>query len=111
MSMKKGKVDGSNMRPEYDFSQGVVGKYAQRDPNVAKTRITIYIDDDVLAYFKNLAREAGAAPYQTQINTVLRQAMEGGAGSPAERLLRDERFIEAVAERVRSRKTKAHAKD
>lgn len=41
-----------------------------------KVRITIYIDADILAYFKKRAARPFAAPYQTQINAALRQFME-----------------------------------
>ena len=37
-----------------------------------KTRITIYIDDDVLEEFRERADEAGTG-YQTMMNEVLRQ--------------------------------------
>ena len=61
---------------EYDFTRAEVGKYAQRRPAQKKTRITICLDDDVLEYFKERARQTRAAPYQTQINNELRALME-----------------------------------
>ena len=50
---------------EYDFTKVEIGKFAQRDPAQSKTRITIYLDDDVLEYFKQRACQPHAAPYQT----------------------------------------------
>jgi hypothetical protein len=58
------------MRKEYDFSKG------KRGPVVpipgAKTRITIRIDDDVLAWFREQVNAAGGGNYQKLINLALR---------------------------------------
>lgn len=59
------------MRKEYDFSQ------ARRGAVVAspgKTRITIYLDDDVIESFR-IHAEAQGRGYQTLINEALRAAM------------------------------------
>lgn len=59
------------MKTEYDFSK------AKRGPVKAatgKTRITIYLDDDVLAHFRDAATREGLG-YQTAINRTLRNAM------------------------------------
>ena len=45
------------MRPEYDFSQGERGAPI-KSPR-GKTRITIRIDDDVLAWFRGAAHDRG----------------------------------------------------
>ena len=85
-----------------------------KDPRSSQTRvrITMYVDLDVLNYFKELASEAGAAPYQRQMQMALRRAMERGEakGSAKEysQLLADDAFIGAVAERVKSLKNKAN---
>lgn len=42
----------------------------------AKAKISLYLDDDILEYFKKRAEPPDAAPYQTQINNELRRAME-----------------------------------
>jgi uncharacterized protein (DUF4415 family) len=59
------------MRKEYDFSK------AKRGPAVApvkgKTRITIRLDDDLLAWFKARVHEAGGGNYQTLMNAALRE--------------------------------------
>ncbi len=60
------------MKKEYNF------KKAKRGPVVSqkgKTRITIYIDRDVIEEFRNRADEAGYG-YQTMINQALRQHLE-----------------------------------
>lgn len=41
-----------------------------------KLRIAIRLDADIVRYFKRRAKKPFAAPYQTQINEVLRQYME-----------------------------------
>lgn len=56
------------MRKSYDFSK------ARRNPYAAtlKKQITIRLDEDTLAYFKELAGET-EIPYQTLINFFLRE--------------------------------------
>jgi uncharacterized protein (DUF4415 family) len=78
-------------------------------PARVKIRISINLDLDVLNYFKQRAAQPNAAPYQTQINNVLREVMEMDSETTASSLaaqtaslLADERFIEAVAERVQA---------
>ncbi|WGZ95842.1 MAG: BrnA antitoxin family protein [Candidatus Thiothrix putei] len=51
-----------------------------------KTRITMYVDDDVLAAFRTQAEEQGIG-YQTAINQVLRDYLHQGE-SMLEQLLR-----------------------
>ena len=57
------------MKKEYDFSKGRRGAVIKPQ---GKTRITIYIDDDVLEEFRDRADRAGAG-YQTMMNQALRQ--------------------------------------
>ncbi len=60
------------MKAEYDFSQAKRGSVI---PQTGKTRITIYIDDDVLETFRKRGDAAGKG-YQTMINEALRQYLE-----------------------------------
>jgi len=108
----------------------VRGLFKKRHPDfsaqTSKVRITIYLDADIVTYFRARAEHPNAAPYQTQINQALREAMERDSKSsskkmtdlpsPAEDLLENPRFIQAVADRVvaqttinrkRTRKAKA----
>jgi uncharacterized protein (DUF4415 family) len=72
-----------------------------------KVRVTMYLDADVLEYFKGRAALPNAAPYQTQINGELREIMErGGEGAPYSSLVDDDRFIAAVADRVRGHRAR-----
>jgi uncharacterized protein (DUF4415 family) len=68
--MRKNK----SMNSEYDFSQGKRGAV---EPNPAgKSRITIRLDDDVLAWFRAEVHEQGGGNYQTLINEALRQHIQ-----------------------------------
>lgn len=73
------------MNDEYDFSA------AKRGPVVkaasGKTRITIRIDDDVLAWFKEQVNLAGGGNYQTLMNQALREFIES-ENEPLEAILR-----------------------
>lgn len=60
----------TDMRDEYDFTDAKRGPVL--GPVVGKTRITIRIDDDVLAWFKDHVHAAGGGSYQTEINAALR---------------------------------------
>ena len=55
------------MRKEYDFTNARPNPYAKR----LKKSVTIRLDEPTIAYFKDLAVEAGI-PYQTLINLYLR---------------------------------------
>ena len=59
------------MRKEYDFRKAKRGSVLPGPKG--KTRITIRIDDDVLAWFKDQVHKAGGGNYQTLINQALRE--------------------------------------
>lgn len=73
------------MRKEYDFSRGRRGPVDKIA--TGKTRITIRLDDDVLAWFKSQVHKAGGGSYQTLINRALRERM-GSEANPLEDTLR-----------------------
>ena len=78
------------MRKEYDLSK------AKRGPVVkptGKTRITIYLDDDVIEAYRKMGDQRGRG-YQTLINEALRQTL-GTSQRPVDaktlrRILREE---------------------
>jgi uncharacterized protein (DUF4415 family) len=73
------------MEAEYDFSQGQRGAI---DPTPSgKTRITIRLDDDVLAWFREQVHRAGGGNYQTLINEALRHHIQA-TQQPLEETLR-----------------------
>jgi uncharacterized protein (DUF4415 family) len=51
-------------------------------PVKRKTRITIYLDDEVLAQFRSLSESCGTG-YQTLINAALRNRLTGGGAEPS----------------------------
>jgi uncharacterized protein (DUF4415 family) len=64
------------MKREYDFrkaKRGAVVSVPKR-----KTRITIRLDDEILAWFREQVERAGGGNYQTVINEVLRQHIQRG---------------------------------
>jgi uncharacterized protein (DUF4415 family) len=73
------------MKKDYDFSG------ADRGPVVpaprGKTRITIRLDEDVIAWFKDQVDQAGGGNYQTLINNALRDYI-GSKEEPLEETLR-----------------------
>jgi len=74
------------------------------DPRKTKVRVTLYLDSDVLAYFKERAAQPNAAPYQTQINNELRSLMDNGAPASFDytHLLENRTLIAALAEKVQA---------
>ncbi len=73
------------MDTEYDFSQGKRGAI---DPVAAgKTRITIRLDDEVLAWFREQVHAAGGGNYQSLINQALQQHIQQQR-EPLETMLR-----------------------
>ena len=62
------------METEYDFSQGKRG--AIEPTPSGKTRITIRLDDEILAWFREQVHLAGGGNYQTVINDVLREYIQ-----------------------------------
>ena len=107
--MKTAKESKTEMRKEYDFSKGTRGGYTGRvkpgdtDLRNCKVRVNMYLDADIVEYFKRRAAKRNAAPYQTQINSALRELIEGAEEHDYLRLVEDEGFISAVAKRVKAR--------
>jgi len=88
------------------------GRKSGQAPPPIKVRVPIDLDLDVLNYFRRRAAAPNVLSYQRQINNTLRAAMEREEGPAcqvpsvqAEALLADQRFIEAVAQRVRGRRS------
>ena len=78
------------MKKEYDFSKAKRGAVV---PQKGKTRISIYIDNDVLEAFRRWSDESGKG-YQTMMNDALREYL-GKSPHPLDettlrRILREE---------------------
>ena len=72
-----GSIREETMRPirdEYDFSKARRGSVVPVPPG--KTRITIRLDNDLLAWFRRSVHRAGGGSYQTLINQALREHVE-----------------------------------
>lgn len=83
------------MEAEYDFSQGKRGAI---DPTLlGKTRIAIWLDDDILAWFREQVHLAGGGNYQTLMNEALRQYIQHSC-EPLEQILR--RVVREELERI-----------
>lgn len=59
------------MEKEYDFSKGKRGAVIRP---TGKTRITIYLDNDVIEAYRQMGDNAGRG-YQTLINDALRETL------------------------------------
>ncbi len=73
------------MKDEYDFSSGKRGAIDKIPPG--KTRITIRLDDDLIAWFRQQVEEQGGGNYQTLINQALQEYVQSRR-EPLERILR-----------------------
>ncbi len=89
------------MEVEYDFSQGKRGAIEPTPPG--KTRITIRLDDEVLAWFREKVHQAGGGNYQTLINDALQDYIQQHR-EPLEETLR--RVLREELGRVGERKDK-----
>ena len=72
------------MKDQYDFSKGTRGAVVEA---TGKTRITIFLDDDILAAFKERAAQDGKG-YQTLINDALRASLNPESAPLTAALLR-----------------------
>ncbi len=73
-----------NIRDEYDFSKGTRGAVITHH---GKTRITIWIDTDILEWFRSEAEREGVG-YQTAMNQSLRDFVRQGK-RPLEEIVRE----------------------
>ena len=94
------------MRKEFDFSKARRSEFWKHMPppdqlaRHTKERITIFIDLDILNFFRARAAKRGKPPYQTQINQALREYMEGSPPPAKGTVVADEKFISHLAERI-----------
>jgi uncharacterized protein (DUF4415 family) len=103
------------MREEYELGKlkvkrrGPLPAFRDAAGRPMKVRITISLDQDLVAHFKGEAEKPGALPYQTQINQTLRKALMREELRPEqtealkEELLKDSDFLRAVAQRLKRR--------
>ena len=99
------------MRKEYDLKQlkvkrrGILPSLNRQETRQNQVRLTLTLDQDIVAYFQNAAEQTGALPYQAQINHVLRQVMEADRLNILEtiktQLLNDPEFIRQLAQLIK----------
>jgi uncharacterized protein (DUF4415 family) len=68
-----------------------------------KLKISIYLDSEVVEYFRQRAEDPNTAPYQTQINNELRKIMENDSDEKSkveDKLLENESFLRALKEKL-----------
>jgi uncharacterized protein (DUF4415 family) len=85
------KMDGDEMKPEYEFSKGRRGAVIPLP--AGKERITIRLDTDILEWFRRQAADQNGGNYQTMINQALREYLLGHQSSLEElirRVVREE---------------------
>ncbi len=80
-------------------------------PGIKKVGVHLYLDEDVLAHFQQIAQGDGAPAWQTLVNQVLRKAVKqngtetptGKATAEIETIVSSEPFVSAVADRIADR--------
>ena len=60
------------MKKEYNFDNGKRGAIVKQS---GKTRITIFLDDDIISDFRERAEEKGTG-YQSEINQALKDSLK-----------------------------------
>lgn len=70
---ERSKYDDFELEDNYDFSDGIRGRFYKSK----KVPTTMRIDNDILIYLKKYASEQHIA-YQTLINSLLRKSIEKG---------------------------------
>ncbi len=110
MKQHNDKSSDDDMLPEYDFSQGIRGKFQNRirpgdtDLQNCEVETTIKLDADIVEYVEQLAKR-NTTSFETQINAILRQAMKRKRSTSMNDysiLVTDDNFIMAVAARVKA---------
>lgn len=74
-------------------------RWAEKLKNTNKVKVSIYLDEAVVEYFRARAELPNAAPYQTQINNELRRIVENDgneARSVENDILKNEAFLKAL---------------
>jgi uncharacterized protein (DUF4415 family) len=90
----------TRIKKQYDFAGATRGAVIATPPG--KVRITIRLDEDVLAWFREQVHRAGGGNYQTLMNAALREHVERARGEGLEQTLR--RVIRAELQHLRRRR-------
>jgi len=71
--------------------------------NSKRIKVSIYLEEEVIQYFRKRAESPDSAPYQTQINNELRKIMENDSReteSIENDILNNEEFLRALKEKL-----------
>jgi uncharacterized protein (DUF4415 family) len=87
----------AEVEPEFRFDP------AQARKNVLprgqrKVPVTVFLDEDIVAHFKQLAERAPSLSYQAHINQALREALTTSINA----VLDDPRFVQLLDERIKA---------
>ena len=77
--------------------------WAEKLKNTNKVKVSMYLDEVVVEYFRARAESPNAAPYQTQINNELRRIMENDSRevqSIENDILNNEEFLRALKKKL-----------
>lgn len=75
--------------------------WAERLKTAKKVKVSIYLDNEVVEYFRQRAEQPNAAAYQTQINNELRKVMEGTSTDSLEKdILNNKQFLKALKKKL-----------
>ena len=77
--------------------------WAEKLKNTNKVKVSMYLDEVVVEYFRQRAESPNAAPYQTQINNELRRVMENDSREVQnieDDILNNEEFLRALKEKL-----------
>ncbi|CAN5491338.1 hypothetical protein BH10ACI1_BH10ACI1_27350 [soil metagenome] len=78
-------------------------RWAEKLKNTNKVKVSMYLDEVVVEYFRARAESPDSAPYQTQINNELRRVMENDSRevqSIENDILNNEEFLRALKEKL-----------
>jgi len=88
----------------------MVDEISEKDENVERKereRISIFLDLDILEFFRERAKQPDTSPYQRQINNELRQivdahkrANESGLSAIENSILENETFVKKLKEKM-----------
>jgi uncharacterized protein (DUF4415 family) len=101
--LAQGLTDDEVMKPgTYKVRRS---SWAEKLKNAKKVKVSIYLDGEVVEYFRLRSEQPNAAPYQTQINNELRRVMEDDTSEKSKietDILEDEDFLRALKKKLES---------
>lgn len=99
--LEKGWTDEDMLKPgTYKVRRS---PWAEKLKNTNKVKVSMYLDEVVVEYFRARAESPDSAPYQTQINNELRRIMENDSRevqSIENDILNNEEFLRALKEKL-----------